>query len=121
MTLVLLLFVGLVIGQLAGRQRDRERLAASREREARALFAISRELATGASPRRHALGSVLQRLGADAGLARAWIGIGPTISQERVRRRHGTRDGDPAPAPRTPSSGATASEARRRGLASAAG
>ena len=82
-TLLLLLFVGLVIGQLAGRQRDRQRLAALREREARALFAISRELAT-AHRLPPALESVLQRLGVDAGLARAWIGIGPTIQQERV-------------------------------------
>lgn len=45
-TLLLLLFVGIVIGRLAGRQRDRERLARRREREARALFGVTRELAT---------------------------------------------------------------------------
>lgn len=46
LTLVLLLFVGVASGRLAGLQRDRERQAVRREREARALFAISRELAT---------------------------------------------------------------------------
>jgi two-component system sensor histidine kinase KdpD len=39
-TLFLLLFVGVVIGRLGGAQLERERLAARREREARALFAI---------------------------------------------------------------------------------
>jgi two-component system sensor histidine kinase KdpD len=81
-TLFLLLFVGVVIGRLGGAQRDRERLAAQREREARALFAISRELAT--APRlAGAIGTVLDRVRADAGMARAWVGVGSTIAGER--------------------------------------
>jgi two-component system sensor histidine kinase KdpD len=81
-TLFLLLFVGVVIGRLGGAQRDRERLAAQREREARALFAISRELAT--APRlAGAIGTVLDRVRADAGMTRAWIGVGSTIAGER--------------------------------------
>ena len=82
-TLLLLLFVGIVIGRLAGRQREREQLALRREREARALFAISRELAT-AHRVETALPTVLDRLVDEAQLTRAWIGIGPTIAQERA-------------------------------------
>ena len=81
-TLFLLLFVGVVIGRLGGAQRDRERLAAQREREARALFAISRELAT--APRlAGAIGTVLDRVRADAGMTQAWVGVGSTIAGER--------------------------------------
>jgi two-component system, OmpR family, sensor histidine kinase KdpD len=81
-TLFLLLFVGIVIGRLGGAQRERERLAAQREREARALFAISRELAT--APRvTDAIGTVLERVRADAGMTRAWVGVGSTIAGER--------------------------------------
>jgi two-component system sensor histidine kinase KdpD len=82
-TLFLLLFVGIVIGRLGGAQRERERLAAQREREARALFAISRELAT--APRlTGAIGTVLARVRADAGMTRAWVGVGSTMTGERA-------------------------------------
>src|SRR6188508_1303843 len=60
-----------------------EQLALRREREARALFAISRELAT-AHRVETALPTVLDRLVDEAQLTRAWIGIGPTIAQERA-------------------------------------
>jgi two-component system sensor histidine kinase KdpD len=46
LSVVLLLFVGVVVGQLAALQRDRAELATRREREARALFSVSRALAT---------------------------------------------------------------------------
>src|SRR3954453_957591 len=42
LSVVLLLFVGVVVGQLAAMQRDRADLATRREREARALFSVSR-------------------------------------------------------------------------------
>ena len=45
LTLLLLLFVGLVVGRLTGVQRERATAAVRREREARALFGISRTLA----------------------------------------------------------------------------
>ena len=45
LSVVLLLFVGIVVGQLTALQRSRAELARAREREARALFAISRGLA----------------------------------------------------------------------------
>ena len=47
--LVLLLLVAVIVGQLAALQRRRSKEAVSREREARALFEISRTLATRSS------------------------------------------------------------------------
>ncbi|MGZ8475167.1 MAG: sensor histidine kinase [Candidatus Limnocylindria bacterium] len=82
-TLFLLLVVGAVIGQLAGSQRDRERLALRREREARALFAITRELAT-ASRSQDAIGPVLSRLLSETTMGRMWVGLGATVAQERL-------------------------------------
>ena len=46
LSVVVLLFVGIVVGQLAGLQRSRATSAIVGEREARALFAMSRVLAT---------------------------------------------------------------------------
>ena len=83
LTLLLLLFVGVVIGRLAGRQRDREREALRRERESRALFAISRELAT-AHRLSDAVRAVLDRVNVETRFGRMWVGVGPTVSQERV-------------------------------------
>jgi two-component system sensor histidine kinase KdpD len=83
LTLILLLVVGVVIGRLAGVGRDRATVALRREREARALFGISRSLA--ASARAEAtLPGVLQRVVTEGGLDRAWIGLGSTTAQERV-------------------------------------
>ncbi len=46
LSVILLLFVGIVVGQLAALQRSRTRDAQEREREAYALFRVSRSLAT---------------------------------------------------------------------------
>jgi two-component system sensor histidine kinase KdpD len=81
--LLLLLFVGVVIGRLTGLQRDRERRAARSEREARALFAITRELAT-ATNVLDAVPAVVQRVAGETGMTRIWVGIGATQPQERV-------------------------------------
>lgn len=97
-TLFLLLFVGVVIGRLAGLQRDREQVAQRREREARAAFAISRELAT-AHRLTDAIATVLGRLVAETELRRAWVGLGPTIGQERVIADSGS--GQPVTPPAT--------------------
>jgi two-component system sensor histidine kinase KdpD len=94
-TLLLLLFVGLVIGRLTGRLRDREQLAQRREREARALFGISRELAT--SHRLAAsLPAVVEGLASETEMSRVWIGLGPTPAQERVMAD--TSPSEPIPA-----------------------
>ena len=83
LTLLLLLFVGVVIGRLAGSQRDRERTAQRREREARAQFAITRELAT-AHRLPEAMQAVVDRIADEARFKRIWIGIGATVAQERI-------------------------------------
>ena len=93
-TLLLLLFVGVVIGRLAGEQRDRQRLAQRREREARAQFAITRELAS-AHRLPQAMQAVVERIGAEARMKRTWIGIGATVPQERVVAD--TSPGEPLP------------------------
>ena len=92
LNLLLLLFVGVVIGRLAGSQRDRERVAQRREREARAQFAITRELAT--APRLpQAMQAVVERIGRETWFRRIWIGLGATVAQERV-----AADTEPRPA-----------------------
>jgi two-component system sensor histidine kinase KdpD len=79
---VLLLGVGLVVGQLAALQRSRADDARAREREARALFLVSRELAT-----RDSTLAVLPRIAGivrdEAGMRRVWLTLGPE-SRERV-------------------------------------
>jgi two-component system sensor histidine kinase KdpD len=94
-TLALLLFVGAVIGRLTGLQRDRERVAARRETEARALFAITRELAT-AQAAGDALPSVVARLATETGMARVWVAVGANATRERVLAD--TAPGTPLPA-----------------------
>ena len=46
LNLIVLLFVGIIVGQLVAIQRSRTQIAKAREREARALFQVSRALAT---------------------------------------------------------------------------
>lgn len=81
-TLILLLFIGVLIGRLAGQQREREQLAGRREREARALFAVTRELAT-ARDASEAMQAVVLRLRDEGGFRRVWVGIGATSAIER--------------------------------------
>ncbi|HXQ96426.1 MAG TPA: DUF4118 domain-containing protein, partial [Candidatus Acidoferrales bacterium] len=83
LNLVLLLFVGAIVGQLAAMQRNRARAAERREREAHALYAVSREFA------RHgdgteAIANVIESLSAAAGMRSLWLGIGPSPDRERV-------------------------------------
>ena len=73
---VLLLFVGLIVGQLAALQRRWADDARQREREAVALFRVSHALAT----RETALGvlpGIAGILRDEAGTGRVWIGLGP--------------------------------------------
>ncbi|MEA2652486.1 MAG: two-component system, OmpR family, sensor histidine kinase KdpD [Chloroflexota bacterium] len=95
LNLLLLLFVGVVIGRLAGNQRDRERVAQRREREARAQFAITRELAT-AHRLPQAMQAVVERIGIETRFRRVWLGLGPTVAQERVAADSAA--GEPMPA-----------------------
>lgn len=92
-TLVLLVFVGVVIGQLTGGQREREQVAVQREQEARALFGISGELVR-SERLPEALDAVGDRLTEATGMNRIWIGVGATLTQERTISD--TQPGQPA-------------------------
>jgi two-component system, OmpR family, sensor histidine kinase KdpD len=97
LNLVLLLVVGVVVGQLAAMQRHRAAVAEQRQREAFALFGVSRALATRRDTP-HAMRSIVDVLREYAGLDSAWVALGDTPARERSV----TDDG--APAPPTPSS-----------------
>ncbi|HEY8871292.1 MAG TPA: DUF4118 domain-containing protein, partial [Candidatus Limnocylindrales bacterium] len=83
LNLVLLLFIGIVVGQLVAIQRSRTEVATAREREARALFQVSRELAT-----RESTPAVLPKVAAilrqETSMERIWIALGPDEARERV-------------------------------------
>ncbi len=83
LNLILLLVLGIAVGQLAAAQRSRAQVAIEREHEARALFRISRTLAT-----RTDTAAVLGELGAtvhaEAAMTRVWIGIARPSGGERV-------------------------------------
>jgi two-component system sensor histidine kinase KdpD len=73
--LLLLLFVALVIGQLAARETERAREATGRARESEALFGISRTLATTTSLA-DAAPLIAARLAAETRMDRVWISLG---------------------------------------------
>ncbi|MDQ6796022.1 MAG: DUF4118 domain-containing protein [Chloroflexota bacterium] len=93
LNLVLLLFIGIVVGQLVALQRARTEIAVAREREARALFQVSRELATREStpvvlPK---IAGILRR---ESAMERIWVALGPDDARERIAADTGT---DPRP------------------------
>ena len=83
LNLVLLLFIGIVVGQLAALQRARTETARAREREARALFQVSRALATRASTPA-VLPTIAGILLEETAMTRVWIALGTDDAQERV-------------------------------------
>jgi two-component system, OmpR family, sensor histidine kinase KdpD len=83
LNLVLLLFTGIVVGQLAALQRSRADQAREREREAIALFRVSRELATRSSTQ-DVLPTITRTLVAETAMTRVWVALGPDDAQERV-------------------------------------
>lgn len=83
LNLILLLFVGLVVGQLTALERSRTRTAEHREREARELFLISRALATRSSTTA-VLPEVAEVLRNAAEFDSLWIALGPDDASERV-------------------------------------
>ncbi len=85
LNLVLLLFIGIVVGQLVALQRARTETARAREREARALFQVSRALAT-----RESTPAVLPTI---AAILRDEIRDGPRLDRARDRRRAGAGRG----------------------------
>lgn len=89
LNLVLLLVVGMVVGQLAGLQRQRAHAAIAREREALGLFRVSRALATSRDTP-GALPEILDVLRAEVGLRRAWVALGEGGDRVRVAADTGT-------------------------------
>jgi two-component system sensor histidine kinase KdpD len=81
--LALLLFVGIVVGQLVALLRARADEASAREREARALFRLSRALATRSSTL-EVLPQVASMLRDDTRASRVWVSIGSDDASERV-------------------------------------
>jgi two-component system, OmpR family, sensor histidine kinase KdpD len=94
LNLVVLLFVAFTVGQLAALQRRRAETALAREREARALFHVSRALATRASTSA-VLPAIAEALVREAELDRVWFALGRDEAQERVMADSGA---DPRPA-----------------------
>ncbi len=83
LNLVLLLVLGIVVGQLAGMQRARAETAVLREGQALAQYRVGRELAT-ATTTGAAMPSLVEILQLEFGATRAWIGLGPGVAGERV-------------------------------------
>jgi len=80
---LLLLFVGVVVGQLSALQRARTQVAEAREREARALFRLSRALATRESTP-SALKEIVAILLDQTAMSRVWIALGADDATERI-------------------------------------
>jgi two-component system sensor histidine kinase KdpD len=83
LNLVLLLVVGVVVGQLAALQRTRADSAEVREREARVMFQVSRALAT-RSQTEVALQSIVDTLRDATHVSRVRIVLGADSAAERV-------------------------------------
>ena len=90
LNLILLLVVGVVIGQLAGRERDRAVAAIEGEREARALFSVSFTLAT-ERDMAAALPAIARMVSEEVRASRLWIVVGEAVA---------TSTGPPEPDPR---------------------
>jgi len=93
--LLLFLVVAIAIGRLSALQLQRRREAELRSGEARAMFAMSRDVATAATAL-EAAPLLAVRLVREAEMARIWIGLGASIPEERVVAD--TLPGEPRPA-----------------------
>jgi len=83
LNLLLLLALGVVVGQLAGTQRVRAEMAVLRERQARTQYQVGRELAT-TTTARAALPALVEILRDEIDATRVWIGLGQGVAHERV-------------------------------------
>ncbi len=95
LNLILLLFVGVVVGQLTALERARAVTAETREREARELFLVSRALATRSSTTA-VLSEIAEVVRREAGLRAVWFALGPDEASERIVATAG--EGSPATA-----------------------
>ena len=96
LNLILLLVLGIAVGQLAARQRSRARSAEEQEREARALFRISRLLATRATTAA-VLSEIAEVLRAETGMSRVAIGLVQRSGGERIAADTGDAGEIPRP------------------------
>jgi two-component system sensor histidine kinase KdpD len=92
--LLLFLVVAIAIGRLSALQAHRRREAELRTSEARTVYAMSRDIATATSALA-AAPLLTTRLAREAEMTRVWIGLGPSIAEERVVAD--TRPGEPRP------------------------
>ncbi|HEX7473841.1 MAG TPA: DUF4118 domain-containing protein [Candidatus Limnocylindrales bacterium] len=83
LNLLVFLAVAIAIGRLAALQAERAEEAAERAREAQALFAVSRSLAT-TDDLPTSAAAVLGELAAAGTMDRLWLGLGPTPAEERI-------------------------------------
>jgi two-component system sensor histidine kinase KdpD len=83
LSLGLLLFVAVIVGELTTLQRSRAELAVSRERAAQALFRVSRALATRTSTE-EALGEIAAILRTEGSFDAVWFTLGPDDAAQRV-------------------------------------
>jgi two-component system sensor histidine kinase KdpD len=83
LNLLLLLIMGIVVARLAGALRDRADAAGIREREAHALFQVSRALAT-RTDTTVALREIAMTLRRETGVLRAWLVLRVSPGVERT-------------------------------------
>ena len=83
LSVLLLVFVAILVGQLAAIQREQTRTAREREHEARAMFRVSRALATRDSTAA-VLAGIVERVVADTAATRAWIEIADGAGLDRA-------------------------------------
>jgi two-component system sensor histidine kinase KdpD len=93
--LLLLLVVGVAIGRLSALQLERRREAELRSAEARAMFAMSRDIARAPSAL-EAAPLLVARLAREAQMSRVWVALGPSIGEERVVADSSPGDRHPA-------------------------
>jgi len=75
LNLILLLLVGIVVGQLGATERNRADAAEMQAREARALFQVSRALATREATT-SALDAIVEVLARESRMRRVWVELG---------------------------------------------
>ncbi len=81
LNLLLLLVVGVVVGRLAGQERDRAVVALEREREASAMFDISFTLASDRDTSA-TLGRIAEIVRDETDSGRAWITVGEAVTAD---------------------------------------
>lgn len=104
LNVLLLLVVGIVVGRLAGRERDRAVSATAGEREARALFKVSFSLANQRDTAQ-ALAPIVLMLRDEIRMTRVWVLVGDAVAADT---------GAPGAALTPPSSAAVHASLRRR-------